>query len=145
MGDISEVQEAKNWIHDVLAANSDIAAAVSTRIFADTYPGSASDRTYPYVLYNLMAASDIHALGTAREAVTALFQVRTVIKGAPDTTAKRVDKRLDDVLQNAVHLLSGDYYFTARREGTIDRPEYDDANQRFHNLGGLFRVWIQKV
>jgi hypothetical protein len=145
MANVSEIQEAKNWIHDVLAANSDIAGAVSTRIFADHYPGSASDRTYPYILYNTMAATDIQGLGTTRQSTDALFQVRAVCKGSPDTTAKLIDKRIDDVLQIAVHSASGDFLFSARRTAAIDRPEYDSANNRYHNLGGLYRVWIQRA
>jgi hypothetical protein len=145
VANVTEIQEAKNWIHDVLAANADITAAVSTRIFADHYPGSASDRVYPYVLYNTMAATDIQGLGTTRQSTDALFQVRAVCKGAPDTTAKLIDKRIDDVLRVAVHNASGDFLYSARRTGTIDRTEYDSANVRYHNLGGLYRVWIQRV
>lgn len=145
MANVTEIQECKNWIHDVLAANSDIATAVSTRIFADHYPGAASDRVYPYILYNTMAATDIQGLGTIRQSTDALFQVRAVCKGAPDSTAKLIDKRLDDVLQVAVHSASGDFLFSARRSGVIDRAEYDSANNRYHNLGGLYRVWIQRA
>jgi hypothetical protein len=143
--EVGEIQEAKNWIRDVLAANSDITAAVSTRIFADHYPGSASDRTYPYILYNTMAATDVQGLGTTRQSTDALFQVRAVCQGAPNSTAKLLDKRINDVLQLAVHQQSGDYYFSARRVQAVDRPEYDSASNRYHNLGGIFRVWISAV
>lgn len=145
MADVTEIQEAKNWLHDVLAANSDITAAVSARIFADHYPGSASDRLYPYVLYNTMAGTDVQGLGTTRQSTDALFQVRAVCKGAPDATAKLIDKRINDVLQVAVHSASGDFLFSARRTGVIDRAEYDTSNNRYHNLGGLYRVWIQRT
>jgi hypothetical protein len=143
--DVTEIQEAKNWIHDVLAANSDITTAVGTRIYADHYPGPFTDRIYPYVLYNTMVATDIQGLGTVRQSTDALFQVRAVCKGAPDATAKLIDKRIGDILQVAVHSASGDFLFSSRRTGVIDRPEYDSANNRYHNLGGLFRVWIQRA
>ena len=143
--DVTEIQEAKNWIHDVLAANSDITAAVSTRIFADHYPGAATDRIYPYVLYNTMAATDTQGLGTTRQATNALFQVRAVCQGAPNSSAKLVAKRIDDVLQVAIHSASGDFFFSSRRTDEIDRAEYDASNNRYHNLGGLYRVWIQRA
>lgn len=145
MGNVSEIQECKNWIYDKLAANSDITGAVSTRIFADHYPGAASARVFPYILFNAMAGTDVQGLGTSRQATTALFQVRAVCQGAPNSTAKLIDKKIDDVLQVQVTQLSGDFYFSSRREGSIDRAEYDAANNRYHNLGGIYRVWITKT
>jgi hypothetical protein len=145
VGNVSEIQEAKNWIYDKLAANTDITGVISTRIYADTYPGAFSSRTYPYILYNLMASSDVGGLGTVRVITSALFQVRAVCQGAPDTNTKLIDKRIDDVLQVQVVQLSGDFYFSSRREGAIDRAEYAADNTRFHNLGGLYRVWIGKT
>ena len=143
MGDVSEIQQAKKWIYDKLSANVDIAAAVGTNIFADTIP--VSPRPGRYILYNLMAATDVDGLGTNRLITSALFQVRQVNVGAPDTTARRVDKRIDDVLQVQVSQLSGDFYYSSRRESVVDRAEYDSANVRYHNLGGLFRIWISRV
>jgi hypothetical protein len=149
VGNVSEIQEAKNWIYDKLAANSDITSVVSTRIYADTYPGAFSTRTFPYILYNLMAATDIDGLGTVRVITSALFQVRAVDEpgrsGFSWDNFKLVDKRIDDVLQVQVTQLSGDFYFSSRREGAIDRAEYAADNTRFHNLGGLYRVWIGKT
>lgn len=143
MADVTEVQQAKKWIYDKLSANADITAAVGTHIYADTIP--VSPRPSRYILYNLMAATDTDGLGTNRILTSALFQVRQVNAGAPDTTARRVDKRIDEVLQVQVHQLSGDFYYSSRREGVVDRPEYDSANVRYHNLGGLYRVWIHEA
>lgn len=142
MGVVTEIQECKNWIYDQLAATSSITAVVSTRIYADHYPGQ---RVFPYILFNLMAASDVSGLGTVRLLSDALFQIRVVTIGPPNAAAKLVDKRLDELFQAQVHQLSGEFYFSSRREGTVDRPEYDNAQQRYHNLGGLYRVWIGKT
>jgi hypothetical protein len=140
MGNVTEIQECKNWIYDQLAAEASITAVVSGRIYADHYPG---ERVFPYVLFNLMAATDVNGLGTVREQTQAVFQIRIVTKGAPDSNAKLVDKLLDDLFQTQVNTLSGEFYFSSRREGTIDRPEYDNAQQRYHNSGGLYRIWIR--
>lgn len=142
MGNVSEVQQAKKWIYDKLSANVDIAAAVGTSIFADSVP---TPRPARYILYNLMAATDVDGLGTNRLITSALFQVRQVNQGTPDTTARLLDKRIDDVLQVQVSQLSGDFYYSSRRESVVDRAEYDAANVRYHNLGGLYRVWIARV
>lgn len=140
MADVTAIQEAKNWIFDSLSADSALVAIVSTRIYADRVPASP---TFPYVLFNTMAGSDIQAVGTVREATSALFQVRVVTFGSPDANARKADYRIDQVLGYAKNVLSGDFYFTSWRTDTVDRPEYDQLQQRqYHNLGGLYRVWI---
>ncbi|MEK6281876.1 MAG: hypothetical protein AABN95_16100 [Acidobacteriota bacterium] len=146
MGDISEVQQAKAWIYTVLAANSDIASACGTRIYDSYVPGAPASRTYPFVIFNFMGGNDINALGTSRLLSTPLFQVRVVCEGRPTATIRLVDKRISDVLGVAVYQLSGDWYFTARREQPLDRPELDAATGRqYHNLGGLFRLYIGRT
>ena len=146
MGDVTEIQQAKAWIYTVLAAETYIAAQIGTHIFADFVLGTPSQRTFPYVLYNFMASTDIDGLGTNRLLTKPLFQVRVVTDGRPDATARKIDKRIDDVLQNAVHQLSGDYYFSARREQSIDRSELDPATGRqYGNLGGLYRLYVSRV
>ena len=141
MGHVAEVQQAKKWIYDKLSANSDIATAVGTNILTRV----PNPRPARYIIYNLMAGSDIKGVGKNRQATSALFQVRQVNVGDPDTTARLVDKRLDDVLQITADDLSGDYYFSADREQPIDRPEYDAAGVLYSNVGGLYRVWIRKA
>ncbi len=143
MANVSAIQQAKKWIYDALVADTALVAIVSTRIYADRVP---LEPTWPYVLYNTMAGSDVQGVGTVRQSTTALFQVRVVTDGAPDTNARKADYRIDQVLGRAVTQLSGDYRFTSWRDGPIDRPEYDQlANKQYHNLGGLYRLWIQAV
>lgn len=146
MGDVDEVEQAKAWIYTVLAANVDIAAAVGTRIYADYVPEPPANRTYPYILFDFIAGTDVDGLGTVRLLSKPLFQVRLVTDGRPTTATRKASKRISDVLGVAVHQLSGDFYFTARREQPISRPETDaGTGKKYHNLGGLFRLWIGRT
>jgi hypothetical protein len=143
VADITAIQQAKKWIYDILAADSALTAIVSTRIYADRVPPSP---TFPYVLYNTMAGTDIQAVGTVREATNAIFQIRVVSFGAPDANARKADYRIDQVLRGSVSQTSGDFRFTSWRTDVIDRPEYDQLqNRQYHNLGGLYRLWITAV
>lgn len=143
MADVTEIQQAKAWLYEVLHGDADIEEAVGTEIYADFNPRDMPDRIFPYLLFNYMGGVDVDALGTARLLSVPLFQVRLVVQGRPNSAAREVEKRIDDVLQTAVYEPSGDYYFTARREQPIDRAELDTTTgQRFHNLGGLYRIWI---
>lgn len=146
MGNVTEIQQAKKWIYDSLLANSDILAAVSTRIYDTRVPEPPASRVFPYIVFDYLGGTDVDALGTSRLFARPLFQIRVVadVTDAPiSTTVRTVDKRIDDVLQVAVYVASGDYYFTARREQPVDRSETDTTTgRRYHNLGGLYRLWI---
>jgi hypothetical protein len=125
-----------------------LAAIVGTRIWADQAkpksPQTPDSEYYPFVLYNFQAGSDVPALGTVRLMTLPLMQVRAVGKGQPDANLRAADVRIDEVLQNASAQTSGGYVISARREFPVDRPEYDSANVRYHNLGGLYRLYISK-
>lgn len=143
MGDIDEIEQAKKWIYDSLIANADILAAVSTRVYGDYVPEPPASRVYPYILYDFLGGSDVDALGTSRIFARPLFQVRVVTEGRPTTTTRKVSKRIDDVLQVTQAVVSGEFQFSARREQPVNRPETDaGTGKKYHNLGGLYRVWI---
>lgn len=144
--DVTEVQAAKKWLYDSLHGDTTIATAVSARIYDSYVPEPPANRVYSYIVYNFMAGTDVDGLGTNRIFARPLFQVRLVTNGRPTTSDRLVEKRIDIVLQNAVHQPSGDYYFSARREQPIDRAELDTATgKQYGNIGGLYRLWIGRT
>lgn len=144
MGNVSEIQQAKKWIYDSLVANSDITGVVSTRIFSGV-GDSFQSPGWPYVLYTFLGGTDRDGLGVNRILSFPLFQVIAVDNKSPDTNLRKVDKRIDDVLGVAVHQLSGDYYFSARREQPIDRVFTDPTGKNFYSIGGLFRLYVGRT
>lgn len=144
MGDIDEIEQAKKWIYDSLIANAEIAAVVGTRIFDGYVPESVLPANrYPYIVYDYMGGADIDAIGTTRIFAKPLFQIRVVTDGRPTTATRKVSKRIDDVLQITQAVVSGEFHFSARREQPVNRPETDaGTGKKYHNLGGLYRVWI---
>lgn len=146
MGDIDEIEQAKKWIYDSLSGNAEITAVVSTRIYSDYVPEPPASRVFPYLLYEYLGGMDVDALGTSRLLSKPLFQIRVVTDGRPTTTTRKVAKRIDDILRIAVHQSSGEFFFTARREQPVNRAETDTATgKKYHNLGGLFRLWIGRT
>jgi len=146
MGDISEIQQAKKWIYDSLHAETYIESQVGTRIYADFVPEPPANRVYHYIIYNFMGGLDVDALGTSRLLSQPLFQIRVVNDGRPTAVTRKIDKRIDEVFQNAVYQLSGDWYFSARREQPIDRPEFDaSTGKHYANIGGLYRLYIGRT
>jgi hypothetical protein len=90
-----------------------------------------------------MGGPDVDGLGTNRLQSQPLFQVRVVNEGRPTAVTRKLDKEIDLALQNAVYQPSGDYYFSARREQPIDRPELDSGSGKYYsNVGGLYRLYI---
>jgi len=144
--DVTEAQESKRWLYSVLHGDTYIESQVADRIYDSYVPEDPEDREFPYILYNFMGGLDIDALGTNRLLSQPLFQVRVVCEGRPDAAVRKVDKRIDDVLQNTVYQPSGDYYFSARREQPVDRSEMDTSTGKYYsNLGGLYRLYIGRT
>jgi hypothetical protein len=144
MADVSEIQQAKKWIYDSLVANTDITSVVSTRIFSGVANSFVSPG-WPFILYTFLASTDVDGLGTNRIFSKPLFQIIVVSDKSPDANVRKVDKRIDDILGVAVTQLSGDYYFTARREQSVDRVFTDPAGKNYYSLGGLFRLYIGRT
>jgi hypothetical protein len=144
MGDVSELQQAKKWIRDSLIANAYITANVGTDIYASIL-NIASPAPSRYILYSFLAGTDVDALGTSRLLSKPLFQVLVVSTTSPDAIVRKLDKSIDDVLQNAVHQASGDYFFTARREQPVDRVFTDAASRQYFSVGGLYRLYIGRT
>lgn len=141
--DVTEIQQAKAWLYGALHARTYIASQVGTRIYDSYVPEPPVNRTYPYVLFNFMGGPDVDGLGTNRLQSQPLFQVRVVNEGRPTAVTRKLDKEIDLALQNAVYQPSGDYYFSARREQPIDRPELDSGSGKYYsNVGGLYRLYI---
>lgn len=144
MANVSEVQQAKKWIYDSLVANTDITGVVSTRIFAGV-ADSFQAPGFPYVLYQFIAGTDVDGLGTTRMLSKPLFQVIAVDSKSPDSNLRKVDKAIDNILQVAVYQLSGDFYFSARREQPVDRVFTDAAGRSYYSIGGLYRLYIGRT
>lgn len=144
MANVSEIQQAKKWIYDSLVASTDITNIVGTKIFAGV-ADSFQSPGWPYVLYQFIAGTDIDGLGTNRLLSRPLFQVIAVDNKSPDTNLRKVDKAIDNILQVAVYQLSGDFYFSARREQSVDRVFTDAAGRSYYSIGGLYRLWIGRT
>jgi hypothetical protein len=144
VANVSEVQQAKKWIYDSLIASTDITSVVGTKIFAGVANSFVSPG-WPYVLYSFLAGADVDGLGTNRIFARPLFQVIAVDNKSPDANLRKVDKAIDDVLQFSVTELSGDFYFSARREQPIDRTFTDSAGKNYYSIGGLYRLYIGRT
>lgn len=138
--ELSEVEQAKIWMVGMFKADAQLTPILATRVYADQ---AYRELGFPYLLVTYMSGSDKNALGTTREQTIANFQVRIVVEKVIDVTARNAEKRMDYLLQHSVKVLSGAYYFTARRMQPINRPEYDMVKTlRYHNIGGIYRLWI---
>jgi hypothetical protein len=146
VGDVSEIQQAKQWIYDSLHADSYTASQVGTRIKDGYMPEPPADRTYPYILYDLLAAPARQGLGHNRLQTVGKFQIRAVVEGRPNAAARKLGKRIDDIFQNASNVPSGDYYFSSIQDQEVDRSEFDSATgKHYHNLGGIYDVFIGRT
>ncbi|MFZ6028038.1 MAG: tail completion protein gp17 [Chloroflexota bacterium] len=123
-----EILAIDNLIHDRLAANATIAAAVSDRIYADMAPDSAA---LPYITYKKGTPAYTVGLGGKRALVRVPY---TVILSVPGESYSAYDSVSDAIIQT----LTGNFGSIG---GVCVAPlayaEFFDATH-YRHLGGQF-------
>jgi len=141
----TEVQEAKTWVYNLLKDDvtlQGLLGGLPVRVYVDR---ASRELGFPYVVINHMGSIDRRGVGKNRMLSRTDLQVKVVSEGVPSENAINASKRVDELLEDQVKVAFGGYYFTPHRIAEIDMPEYDQSQNRFQNLGGIYRVWISKT
>lgn len=134
---MAESTAIDRWLNTVLAADTQLAAVVGTRIYADLAPDGAA---LPMVVYQMQSSRDLMALGSHRVWANTLYLVRGVAQtiaygGSLITIADRIDA--------ALHAASGStvegVVYECVREGEFRLTETANGIQ-YRHLGGLYRI-----
>ena len=144
----AELTELKNFIYDTLASDATLqgllGGATNPRVYADQIPQTVLDSGSVAVLYRTQSpGADANGLGTVRRASEPLMYVAAVRKGQPNAAQRSVDERVDTLLKDVRASASGAHVISLQREMPVDRAYYDSANNRFHDLGGLWRSYVR--
>lgn len=144
----AELSELKNFIYDTLAGDATLqgllGGATNPRVYADQIPQGVLDSGNVAVLYRTQSpGSDVNGLGTVRLAAEPLIFVAAVRKGQPNASQRSVDARVDELLKEKRAATSGSHVISLQREIPVDRAYYDSANNRYHDLGGLWRSYVR--
>jgi hypothetical protein len=144
----AELTELKNFLYDTLAGDATLqgylGGAANPRVYADQIPQTVLDSGSVALFFRTQSpGTDANGVGTVRLAAEPLMYVAAVRKGQPNATQKAVDARADALLKDVRASASGAHLISLQREMPVDRAYFDTANNRFHDLGGLWRAYVR--
>ena len=141
---MSEIVGIEQWLYETLLADSGaggVAALVANRIFVDEAPQGA---VYPFVLISAQAdGQDVVSIGPHRVMVSTLYWVRVVGQGASKKALQATYDRVDLLLQAAGGLTSYVRVLMVNRESQPAIPPATVNGQRYVQLGGVYRAYVQ--
>lgn len=136
---MAETLVAESWLYSVLAADSQLAATVGTRIYAYIAPEVAA---FPYVVYQNQAGRDVRGVGPLRIMANMLYVVKAVGQTSSFGTLEAAANRIDAVLQAASGTNVRGTVIACVREQPFALVESLSAGQ-YRHLGGVYRLWAQ--
>jgi len=86
---------ADEWLYDTLSANTTIAAAVGTRIYAELAPQGAA---FPCIVFSALPSDDMMAVGAIRIWEDLEYNIRVIGQGESLSELQEVAAAIDDVL-----------------------------------------------
>ena len=136
---MAETLVAEQWLYSVLAADSQLAAIVGTRIYAYVAPQGA---TMPFVVYQNQAGRDVRGVGPLRLMANMLYVVKVVAQTNTFGTLETAANRIDAVLQAASGSNVRGTVIACVREQPFSLVESLETGQ-YRHLGGIYRLWAK--
>ena len=130
-----DVDELSNALHDALAADGTLTAALSaaTAIY-EIIAKKGVD--LPYCIYQHMAGGDENLIPSRM--VNEVWLVKGVASSL--SSAKTIATAIDGVLHKQTLTVSGWTNFWTAREGAVKYAEVDEDGKPTYHRGGLYRI-----
>lgn len=128
-----------NFVHDALAAKSNLNTFVAGQIWADVAKQSATGN---YCLYGFQSGQDVQGLGIVRLLARPLYYVKLVIFGNISSSARTALNELDQAMSEVSATTSEGFVISARRMSPLAYVERDENNKPIFHRGGLYRLEV---
>jgi hypothetical protein len=140
---MSELNAIDRFLYTSLAADTALAAVVSTRIYADLAPQTPTIVT-PYVIFTMLSATDLMVIGGNRVWANSLYLVKGVDKSLTyGGSLKTIADRLDAVVHRFSGVTNADgTVYTAVREQAWRQTETSDGVV-YKSAGGIYRIYAK--
>ena len=134
-----ELGVVDNWVHDALAAKTNLNSLVAERIWEGEAVQGAS---YPYCLFGMLSEQSVQGLGVVRLLSRPLMYAKLVWYGSVTTDIMTALDELDDALGAVSVAVSEGYVISARRFNMLDYRERDPTGKSIRHRGGLYRLEV---
>lgn len=115
--------------------------ATSTSIYHRRAP---KDAGFPYIVYNKQAGTSKWTFN-GNPISDQVWLFKAIDRWMSSARAEDIDHRIDEVFTDPVMVLSDGDLLYLRREQDVDYEEGSDPNYVIHNVGGLYRVVIDRA
>lgn len=136
-----ELTRIDEWITAALLADTAVTAVVGQRVYGELAPPSSS---WPHVLFQQQASSDVMGAAQNRIMVDAVYVVRGVHQAESFGGAV---KALADAITAALHAAAGSTSDALVLACTRERPfrlvELDNGGAQYRHSGAVFRILAQ--
>lgn len=135
---MAESAAIDRWLNTVLAADTQLAAVVGTRIYSDLAPQGTA---LPMVVYQMQSANDLMVLGAVRVWANAVYIVRGVAQSvAYGGTLLTMADRIDAVLHAASGGTVEGVVYECVREREFRMTEVGADGRQYRHMGGQYRI-----
>lgn len=130
----NELSQIEAWLYDLLTGDTELAAAVEGRVFADAAPKGTA---FPFIVFNHYWGRDTDTMNRLRLLTRQTYQVKVVTAG--QNSSKEIADRIDELLQLAVNVEFEGYCYNSFRLRPI-KLTLHDAERAYSHLGGLYEI-----
>lgn len=137
-----ELGAVDNFVHDALAAKSNLNTLVAGQIYRRRAKQNAM---MPYCLFGFQSGQDVQGLGIVRLLTRPLYFAKLVFPGPSITSVidTALDE-LDDAMAKVSVAVSGGYVISARRFSILDYEETSATSGEIVHRGGLYRLEVSE-
>lgn len=129
----------EEWLFSKLVADPTVAASVSRQI---GYAPAPEGWTFPFLVYQMVAPSDIGPIGGDVDAESLLYQIEMVDDRNSTARIATPAEAMHDALHFKVETLPSGHEISCYRERELVRTVSRDGDRTFRHLGGEYRVFV---
>ena len=134
----AETAAVETWIYGTLADDATLDSLGVTGVYSYMAP---EDATYPFILFQQQASSDVNAVGPNRIMAQTVYVIRAVTDGALSSVVA-INTRIDNLLQAQNGSNVNGTVIACMRERPFVQVETVEGRS-YRHLGGIYRIYVQ--
>lgn len=135
----NELGVIDNWVHDALAAKTNLNTLVDGQIWDEVAKQNAA---FPYCLYGFQGGRDFQGLGLVRLMTSPLYYAKLVFQTSATSAVRLALDEIDNAMGYVSVSVSEGYVVSARRFTILKYHERDAQNKPIFHRGGLYRLEV---
>lgn len=140
-----ETVAADRWLYGVITGDVTLSAIIGTKAFSESVPTTQGGATVspPFVLWTMVASSDLMTVDATRIWANMLYAVRLVMAVEGFAAMAAGAAALDAALHRGSGTNVNGIVYACVREDVFRMVEPRQEGSVLHHLGGRYRLYVQ--